>query len=228
MNLLQVATPQDRPDLLAAVTEGEQAGLDRAANFRTHEAGYQAIQGTKPQTLAYGLTDSPAGLAAWIVEKFRSWSDCDGDVLGRWSLDRLLDNISIYWLTGTINSSMRLYYEAIGPGRSTRNQHLSVPLGHTVCTRARCSERRARGWRIGSTSSTGPSSRRRRKPLRRHGGAGRVRGRPPGLLPPGGALTTRSLRTWSDGSGRSRRGHGGRHPRGALTGEDLWAPPPAR
>jgi len=73
------------------------------------EGGYTHIQRTKPQTLSYGLNDSPAGLAAWIVEKFRAWSDCDGDVERRFSKDELLTNIAIYWLTGTIGSSFRVY-----------------------------------------------------------------------------------------------------------------------
>jgi pimeloyl-ACP methyl ester carboxylesterase len=80
--------------------------------FRTGETGYQWIQGTKPQTLAYGLNDSPAGLAAWIVEKFRTWSDCHGDVEKSFSKDQMLTNVTIYWMTQTINSSTRLYYEA--------------------------------------------------------------------------------------------------------------------
>jgi microsomal epoxide hydrolase len=70
------------------------------------EQGYGMIQGTKPQTLAYGLTDSPVGLAAWIVEKFRTWSDCEGDVERRFSKDVLLTNVMLYWVTGAINSSL--------------------------------------------------------------------------------------------------------------------------
>ena len=74
------------------------------------ETGYQWIQGTKPQTLAYGLTDSPVGLAAWIVEKFRTWSDCGGDVERRFSKDVLLTNVMLYWVTGAIGSSFWPYY----------------------------------------------------------------------------------------------------------------------
>jgi pimeloyl-ACP methyl ester carboxylesterase len=110
----------------------ELEGLKRTQHFMTRETGYQAIQSTKPQTLAYGLTDSPAGLASWIVEKFRGWSDCGGDVERSFSRDRLLDNISVYWLTGTINSSMRLYYEEAGPGRRQPLPDVSVPTGHAV------------------------------------------------------------------------------------------------
>src|SRR5205807_3112431 len=74
------------------------------------ETGYQAIQGTKPQTLAYALTDSPVGLAAWIVEKVRTWSDCDGDVERAVNRDTLLTNVMVYWVTGAINSSLWPYY----------------------------------------------------------------------------------------------------------------------
>ncbi len=76
------------------------------------EGGYNHQQATKPQTLAYGLNDSPVGLAAWIIEKFRSWSDCGGDPERVFTRDELLTNVMIYWLTETINPSMRLYYES--------------------------------------------------------------------------------------------------------------------
>ena len=92
-------------------TDEEKAVAAKAAEWQAQETGYQAIQGTKPQTLAYGLTDSPAGLAAWITEKWRSWSDCDGDIEKRFSKDEILTNISIYWFGQTINSSTRYYYE---------------------------------------------------------------------------------------------------------------------
>ena len=73
------------------------------------EGAYGAIHRTKPQTAAVGLTDSPAGLASWIVEKLRAWSDCDGDVERRFTKDEILTLVTIYWLTGTIGSSMRMY-----------------------------------------------------------------------------------------------------------------------
>jgi pimeloyl-ACP methyl ester carboxylesterase len=84
----------------------------RARPWRREESGYSTIQGTKPQSLAYGLTDSPAGLAGWIVEKWRRWSDCGGDVQQLFTRDELLTTIAIYWFTGTINSANRLYYES--------------------------------------------------------------------------------------------------------------------
>ena len=86
--------------------------LNELRGFWDNEGGYSHIQGTKPQTLSYGLNDSPVGLAAWIVEKFRTWSDCGGDVESVFTRDELLTNVMIYWLTQTISSSVRLYYES--------------------------------------------------------------------------------------------------------------------
>ena len=84
----------------------------KAAQGRTAtELGYFQIQSTKPMTLGYGLTDSPAGLAAWIVEKFRAWSDSGGDVEKRFTKDELLTNVTLYWVTGTAASSARIYFE---------------------------------------------------------------------------------------------------------------------
>src|SRR5205085_12118226 len=97
-----LALPEDpqNPDL-SGVTQDEMVGLMEAQQFLKEETGYQRIQGTKPQTLAYGLNDSPAGLAAWIVEKFRTWSDCDGDVERRFTKDQLLTNVMLYWVPQT-------------------------------------------------------------------------------------------------------------------------------
>ena len=79
----------------------EQAWLAKVQAERDEKTAYQRIQATRPQTLGVALTDSPVGLAAWIVEKFQAWSDCGGDPLNRFSMDLLLDNIMVYWLTGT-------------------------------------------------------------------------------------------------------------------------------
>jgi pimeloyl-ACP methyl ester carboxylesterase len=93
------------------LSDAEKAHLDQREKWQQAEGGYSHIQGTKPQTLSYGLNDSPAGLAAWIVEKYRTWSDCGGDVESRFTKDELLTTITIYWITQTISSSTRMYYE---------------------------------------------------------------------------------------------------------------------
>ena len=89
---------------------------EQLAHWFKEETGYQQIQGTKPQTLAFGLTDSPAGLAAWIAEKFRTWSDCDGVIENAISRDRMLANIALYWFTGAIGSSFWPYYARLHEG----------------------------------------------------------------------------------------------------------------
>ena len=93
-------------------TDAEAEFIENAEHWGQEEAAYAMEQATKPQTLAYGLNDSPAGLAAWILEKFRMWSDNDGNVEDAFTRDDLLTNLTIYWATETINSSMRLYYES--------------------------------------------------------------------------------------------------------------------
>ena len=98
--------PGSRP-----VTEAEQALITQRDKWFDDEGGYNHIQGTKPQTLAYGLNDSPAGLASWIVEKYRTWSDCGGDVEKSYTKDELLTIVTIYWVTQTISSSTRMYFE---------------------------------------------------------------------------------------------------------------------
>ncbi|MDP6707518.1 MAG: alpha/beta fold hydrolase [Alphaproteobacteria bacterium] len=92
----------------APVTAEEEAWIRAAREVRRHETGYQAIQGTRGQTLSYGLTDSPVGLAGWIVEKFQRWSD-PGAAEPPFTFDQLLTNITLYWMTGSINTSTWLY-----------------------------------------------------------------------------------------------------------------------
>jgi pimeloyl-ACP methyl ester carboxylesterase len=108
VNLLAVR--RDASAVSNPTTPEERKYLDELAHWLREETGYQAIQGTRPQTLSFGLTDSPAGLAAWIIEKFRAWSDCDGDVESVYTRDQLLANISLYWFTGAIGSSFFPYY----------------------------------------------------------------------------------------------------------------------
>lgn len=98
--------PQSR-----SLSEAERGFLNDQDTWLQTDGGYGHLQATKPQTLAFGLNDSPVGLAAWIVEKFRDWGDCDGEVERRFTKDELLSNVMIYWITQTIHSSARLYYE---------------------------------------------------------------------------------------------------------------------
>ncbi|MGI5938187.1 epoxide hydrolase family protein [Methanoculleus thermophilus] len=117
------------PDL----SENERKYLAAIQELWMQEGAYSMVQSTKPQTLACGLADSPAGLAAWIVEKFRSWSDCGGDIERRFSKDELLTNIMIYWATETIASSVRLYYENVHTlPLDFLNEHIDVPVGMAV------------------------------------------------------------------------------------------------
>jgi microsomal epoxide hydrolase len=103
----------------------EAAYLPQLAHWLKEETGYQWIQGTKPQTLAYGLTDSPVGLAAWIAEKFRSWSERE---IAR---DDLLANVSLYWFTGAIGSSFWPYYARLhGPWPIPEGRTVDVPTGY--------------------------------------------------------------------------------------------------
>ena len=93
------------------LTAAEAALVQQRDRWFMDEGGYNHIQGTKPQTLSYGLNDSPAGLAAWIVEKYRTWSDCGGDIESRYTKDELLTIVTIYWVTNSIGSSVRMYKE---------------------------------------------------------------------------------------------------------------------
>lgn len=114
----------------ADLSEAERAFLDDREQWRWKEGGYAHIQATKPQTLSYGLNDSPAGLAAWIIEKFRAWSDCDGAVERRFTKDELLTNVTIYWVTETISSAVRLYYESQAtPLRFKEGERVQAPCG---------------------------------------------------------------------------------------------------
>ena len=103
-------------DILTSMSENSLSSQElqykkTVQQWLAQEGGYMSIQSTKPLTLAYGLSDSPVGLAAWIIEKFHSWSDCNGNLENTYSMDELLTNIMIYWLTNTIGSSARMYYE---------------------------------------------------------------------------------------------------------------------
>jgi pimeloyl-ACP methyl ester carboxylesterase len=109
----------------------EQNFIQAGRKWGQAEGAYAAIQSTKPQTLAVGLNDSPAGLASWIVEKFRSWSDCGGDIERCFSKDELLTNITIYWVTQTVHSASRTYYES-QRDRPQRSERIEVPTGFAI------------------------------------------------------------------------------------------------
>jgi pimeloyl-ACP methyl ester carboxylesterase len=114
-------------------TDAERRFFEEERLWAEREGAYDHVQATKPQTLGYGLADSPAGLAAWIVEKFRSWSDCGGDVERRFTKDELLTNLTLYWVTNTINSANRLYFERDRQPRPLgRDDRVAVPTAVTI------------------------------------------------------------------------------------------------
>jgi epoxide hydrolase len=128
IHLNMVAAIPD-PATLNSLTEREQAAVASLSNYGRWDSGYSKQQSTRPQTVGYGLTDSPAGLCAWIVEKFWSWTDCDGDPANVLTRDELLDNVMLYWLPGTAASSARLYWESFSkPIRDPVN----VPTGCSI------------------------------------------------------------------------------------------------
>ncbi|SEG86669.1 Pimeloyl-ACP methyl ester carboxylesterase [Actinacidiphila yanglinensis] len=129
IHLLAVADPRAYDP--STVTPEEQAYLDSVAAWSAEEGGYLHQQQTRPLTLSYGLADSPAGLLAWIVEKYRAWSDCGGDLSSRFSDDFVLTQASLYWFTRTISTSFRPYYEH-GRGRSRRLERVDVPTAVAV------------------------------------------------------------------------------------------------
>jgi pimeloyl-ACP methyl ester carboxylesterase len=110
-----------------ALTDEDKADLGAMQRFQREESGYAFEQGTKPQTLGVALGDSPAGLLAWIVEKFRAWSDCDGDLQNVFTRDQLITNVMMYWVTQTAASSMRLYWEHRKSAEV--QQFVAVPTG---------------------------------------------------------------------------------------------------
>ncbi len=130
INLLSI-----RPDLPPPPnpTEEDRRYLEEVAIWLAEETGYQWIQGTRPQTLAFGLMDSPAGLAAWIAEKFRAWTDNDGTIESAIDRDRMLANISLYWFTGCIGASFWPYYARMhGPWPIPVGRTVDVPTGYAA------------------------------------------------------------------------------------------------
>ena len=131
-----LANPPADEALRNNVSEAESTLREARTAYMQNEVGYQQIQRTKPQSLGYGLNDSPAGLAAWIVEKFHGWTDmpqgADGDLDNHFTKDELLTNISIYWFTETITSSARIYYESSKTPIAKPIEYIAVPTGAAV------------------------------------------------------------------------------------------------
>lgn len=135
-NLLTPTPPADLADPMALVQPHELSYLAAAKHYAEEGSGYYHQQRTRPQTLAYGLSDSPVGWCAWVAEKFEAWSDCERegrrDIRHALSWDTLLTNISLFWFTSTIASSLRLYREqtlADGGSTAPRLGRLQVPVG---------------------------------------------------------------------------------------------------
>ena len=128
LNLLAIRRD---PKMVADPTPEEKVFLEQLSYWLKEETGYQSIQGTKPTTLAFGLTDSPAGLAAWLVEKFRTWTDCAGNPENALTRDEMLTDITLYWVTGAIGSSFfPYYYRMHGPWPIPEGKTVDVPMGY--------------------------------------------------------------------------------------------------
>jgi pimeloyl-ACP methyl ester carboxylesterase len=132
-NMLFAMPEAGDPEAMAGVTDADLARFSAAATRIKDGVGYMAIQSTRPNTLGFGLEDSPVGLAGWILEKFHAWCDTrDGIPI---SVDRMLDNVMLYWLTGTATSAARLYAESARAGTSATDPwsgRVDVPTGHAV------------------------------------------------------------------------------------------------
>ena len=124
---MAVVTPD--PETFDDLTEFEQAAIQSFQFYQDSDSGYSKQQSTRPQTLGYGLTDSPIGQAAWIIEKFYQWTDCDGHPENVISRDELLTNIMMYWLTETAASSAKLYWESFG---EFNGSEVTTPTGVSI------------------------------------------------------------------------------------------------
>lgn len=125
LNLVRATPPHGQTEF----NDEEQRAIATGLHYQEWESGYSQQQTTRPQTLGYALADSPVGQCAWILEKFWAWSDCEGDPVNAFGADRLLDNITLYWLSQTATSSARLYWESF---RTKRRTKLTVPVGASM------------------------------------------------------------------------------------------------
>ena len=126
INMIVVPPDPTADDL----TDLEKSGIEAFQYYQDWDSGYSKQQSTRPQTLGYGLVDSPIGQAAWIIEKFWAWMDCDGNPENILSKDELLDNVMVYWLNAAGASSGRIYWESFGSAMA--NQQIDVPMGGTI------------------------------------------------------------------------------------------------
>ena len=123
-----------RPDPVDNLTEREKSAIAGLQYYQDWDSGYSKEQSTRPQTVGYGLVDSPAGLAAWILEKFWAWTDCNGHPENALTRDEMLDDIMLYWLPGTGASSARLYWESFGRGGGGATA-VTIPVGASIFPR---------------------------------------------------------------------------------------------
>src|SRR5262249_5240494 len=131
LTLNMLTAPPD-PATMNDLTEQEKDALAAMKHYQVWDSGYSKEQSTRPQTVGYGLVDSPAGLCAWIVEKFWAWTDSDGDPANVLTRDEMLDNVMLYWLPGTGASSARLYWESFGKLANGPQNKMQVPVGCSV------------------------------------------------------------------------------------------------
>ena len=170
-----------RPQVAGEPTPEEARALKGIKYYADWDSGYSKQQSTRPQTVGYGLTDSPAGQAAWILEKFWAWTDCDGHPENILSRDELLDNVMLYWVTASAASSARLYWESFGPERRTIHK-VGVPTGVAVFPREIVTP--VRRWMEGNFSNIRHwNEMAQGRPLRRLRAARAVRRRRARLLP---------------------------------------------
>ena len=128
---IHLSNLDNTPTVTSPLTDAERVYLASVTDWDSRERGYSLIQGTRPQTLSYGLTDSPAALAAWILEKWRLWADTGGELDARFDRDELLTLVTLYWVTSTIGSSIRDYIDNRAHGTATlpSDAWVSVPTG---------------------------------------------------------------------------------------------------
>ncbi len=133
LNMVLALPPEGVDDPMAAASDDEKARFANSQRFLKEGMGYYKIQATRPQTLGYALQDSPLGLCAWLTEKYRAWTDCDGEIRNALSWDQLLTIVSLYWYSNSITSSLRIYCEESRHGQPLK--HIATPTGAVIYPR---------------------------------------------------------------------------------------------